>query len=44
MEELGIGRPSTYASIVTTIQIANMFAKSNRLFPEDKGALLQYSF
>ena len=41
MEELGIGRPSTYASIVTTIQDRDYVRKeSNRLFPEDKGRIV----
>ena len=41
MEELGIGRPSTYASIVTTIQDREYVRKEgNRLFPEDKGRLV----
>ncbi|MEZ5751539.1 MAG: type I DNA topoisomerase [Paracoccaceae bacterium] len=41
MEELGIGRPSTYASIVTTIQERGYVRKDkNRLFPEDKGRLV----
>ncbi|MEL7025756.1 MAG: DNA topoisomerase, partial [Pseudomonadota bacterium] len=41
MEELGIGRPSTYASIVTTIQDRGYVKKEqNRLFPEDKGRLV----
>ncbi len=41
MEELGIGRPSTYASIVTTIQEREYVRKeSNRLFPEDKGRIV----
>ncbi|MFK7875724.1 MAG: type I DNA topoisomerase [Paracoccaceae bacterium] len=41
MEELGIGRPSTYASIVTTIQDRDYVRKDkNRLFPEDKGRLV----
>jgi DNA topoisomerase-1 len=41
MEELGIGRPSTYASIVTTIQDREYVRKDkNRLFPEDKGRLV----
>lgn len=41
MEELGIGRPSTYASIVTTIQEREYVRKeSNRLFPEDKGRVV----
>ena len=41
MEELGIGRPSTYASIVTTIQDRGYVRKEkNRLIPEDKGRLV----
>ncbi len=41
MEELGIGRPSTYASVVTTIQDRDYVRKEkNRLFPEDKGRLV----
>ncbi len=41
MEELGIGRPSTYASIVTTIQDRGYVLKDkNRLLPEDKGRLV----
>ena len=41
MEELGIGRPSTYASIVTTIQDRGYVRKDrNRLIPEDKGRLV----
>ncbi len=41
MEELGIGRPSTYASIVTTIQDRGYVRKEqNRLHPEDKGRLV----
>ena len=41
MEELGIGRPSTYASIVTTIQEREYVRKEqNRLFPEDKGRIV----
>ncbi len=41
MEELGIGRPSTYASIVTTIQDREYVRKEkNRLYPEDKGRLV----
>jgi len=41
MEELGIGRPSTYASIVTTIQDRGYVSKDgNRLIPEDKGRLV----
>ena len=41
MEELGIGRPSTYASVVTTIQTREYVRKEkNRLIPEDKGRLV----
>ncbi|KPQ07978.1 MAG: DNA topoisomerase I TopA [Rhodobacteraceae bacterium HLUCCA12] len=41
MEELGIGRPSTYASIVSTIQERGYVRKDrNRLIPEDKGRLV----
>ncbi|MCR9151927.1 MAG: type I DNA topoisomerase [Rhodobacteraceae bacterium] len=41
MEELGIGRPSTYASIVTTIQDREYVRKEQgRLIPEDKGRLV----
>ncbi|MCL4188744.1 MAG: type I DNA topoisomerase [Rhodobacteraceae bacterium] len=41
MEELGIGRPSTYAAIVTTIQDRGYVRKEkNRLIPEDKGRLV----
>ena len=41
MEELGIGRPSTYASVVTTIQDRGYVTKEkNRLHPEDKGRLV----
>jgi DNA topoisomerase-1 len=41
MEELGIGRPSTYASIVTAIQDREYVRKDkNRLIPEDKGRLV----
>ena len=41
MEELGIGRPSTYASIVSTIQERGYVRKDkNRLLPEDKGRLV----
>lgn len=41
MEELGIGRPSTYASIVSTIQDRDYVRKEkNRLIPEDKGRLV----
>jgi DNA topoisomerase-1 len=41
MEELGIGRPSTYASIIDTIQNRGYVRKDkNRLIPEDKGRLV----
>jgi DNA topoisomerase I len=41
MEELGIGRPSTYASVLTTIVDRDYVRKDkNRLFPEDKGRLV----
>ena len=41
MEELGIGRPSTYASVITTIQDRDYVRKDkNRLFPEDKGRMV----
>ncbi|MGP9788618.1 type I DNA topoisomerase [Roseinatronobacter sp. NSM] len=41
MEELGIGRPSTYASIVTTIQDRGYVLKDkNRLIAQDKGRLV----
>ncbi len=41
MEELGIGRPSTYASVITTIQDRDYVRKeNNRLFPEDKGRIV----
>jgi DNA topoisomerase-1 len=41
MEELGIGRPSTYASIVTTIQDREYVSKDKgRLVPQDKGRLV----
>ena len=41
MEELGIGRPSTYASIIDVIQAREYVRKEkNRLMPEDKGRLV----
>ena len=41
MEELGIGRPSTYASVITTIQDREYVRKDkNRLIPEDKGRIV----
>jgi DNA topoisomerase-1 len=41
MEELGIGRPSTYASVLSTIVDREYVRKDkNRLIPEDKGRLV----
>ena len=41
MEELGIGRPSTYASIIQTIQNRNYVRLENRRFiPEDRGRVV----
>ncbi|ROT98985.1 type I DNA topoisomerase [Histidinibacterium lentulum] len=41
MEELGIGRPSTYASVLTTIQDRDYVRKDqNRLIPQDKGRIV----
>ncbi len=41
MEELGIGRPSTYASILETLRNRNYVRlESRRLFPEDRGRLV----
>ena len=41
MVDLGIGRPSTYASIVSTIQSRQYVRKEkNKLIPEDKGKLI----
>ncbi|MBS0126659.1 type I DNA topoisomerase [Thetidibacter halocola] len=41
MEELGIGRPSTYASVLTTIQDRDYVRKEQgRLIPEDKGRIV----
>ncbi|MEM6739984.1 MAG: type I DNA topoisomerase [Pseudomonadota bacterium] len=41
MEELGIGRPSTYASIMSTIQDRGYVQREKgRLIPEDKGRLV----
>ncbi len=41
MEELGIGRPSTYASIISVIQDRGYVTKEgNRLTAEDKGRLV----
>jgi DNA topoisomerase-1 len=41
LEELGIGRPSTYASILTTLRDrAYVRMDKNRFIPEDKGRLV----
>ena len=41
LEELGIGRPSTYASIISVLQDRNYVRlKSRRFFPEDRGRLV----
>ncbi|QBQ48081.1 type I DNA topoisomerase [Brevundimonas naejangsanensis] len=41
LEELGIGRPSTYASILTTLRDREYVRMDkNRFFPEDKGRLV----
>jgi DNA topoisomerase-1 len=41
MEELGIGRPSTYASILTVLRDRNYVRLENRRFiPEDRGRLV----
>ncbi len=41
MEELGIGRPSTYASILTVLRDRNYVRMDrNRFIPEDKGRLV----
>ncbi len=41
MEELGIGRPSTYASILTVLQDRNYVRLENKRFmPEDRGRLV----
>ncbi len=41
MEELGIGRPSTYASILRVLQDRNYVVLENRRFiPEDRGRLV----
>ncbi len=41
MEELGIGRPSTYASVIGTIQDREYVTKDkNRLIPQDKGRIV----
>ncbi len=41
LEELGIGRPSTYASIISVLQQRNYVRLENRRFvPEDRGRLV----
>src|SRR6202041_1998271 len=41
MEELGIGRPSTYASILTVLRDRDYVRmEKNRFVPEDKGRLV----
>ncbi len=41
LEELGIGRPSTYASIITVLQQRNYVRLENKRFvPEDRGRLV----
>jgi len=41
MEELGIGRPSTYASVLTVLRNRNyVVMDKNRFVPEDKGRLV----
>src|SRR5579871_3543499 len=41
MEELGIGRPSTYASILSVLRDRNYVRMENRRFvPEDRGRLV----
>ncbi len=41
MEDLGIGRPSTYAPTISKIQLVKYVKKEkNRLIPEDKGKLI----
>ncbi|MEL6257694.1 MAG: type I DNA topoisomerase, partial [Pseudomonadota bacterium] len=41
LEELGIGRPSTYASILSTLQDRDYVRlEKNRFIPEDKGRLV----
>jgi DNA topoisomerase-1 len=41
LEELGIGRPSTYASILSVLQARNYVRlESRRFFPEDRGRLV----
>lgn len=41
LEELGIGRPSTYASIIQVLQARNYVTVENkRFFPEDRGRIV----
>ena len=41
MEELGIGRPSTYASVLSVLQDRNYVRlEKNRFYPEDRGRLV----
>lgn len=41
MEELGIGRPSTYASVLTVLRDRNyVIMDKNRFIPEDKGRIV----
>ncbi|MGV6800789.1 MAG: type I DNA topoisomerase [bacterium] len=41
LEELGIGRPSTYASIISVLQDRSYVrVDKNRFFPEDKGRIV----
>ena len=41
MEELGIGRPSTYASIITVLSTRNYVEQINKRFhPTDRGKLI----
>ena len=40
LEELGIGRPSTYAPTISTIQQREYVEKGNKLFPTDTGIVV----
>ena len=40
MEELGIGRPSTYASIIQVLQTAIMTPDNRRFVPGDRGRIV----
>ena len=41
MEELGIGRPSTYASIISVLSTRNYVEQINKRFhPTDRGKLI----